>query len=89
LANFILFFIHFPNMGRWSICGWQLGAQGLARAFVGHGSDGLVKIANASLCGIKGGQITRPAATAYAYRSHSGAFGMAVSRVKRNSGITV
>lgn len=50
--------------------------QGLARAFVGHGSDGLVKIANASVCGYDNGQITTPAATAYAFRSHSGAFGI-------------
>jgi PGAP1-like protein len=51
-------------------------AQGLARAFVGHGSDGLVKIANASVCGVRDGKITKPAATAYAYRAHSGAFGI-------------
>ncbi len=51
-------------------------AQGLSRAFVGHGSDGLVKIANASVCGVKDGKITRPAATAYAYRAHSGPFGI-------------
>ncbi|MBP0588245.1 hypothetical protein J8I87_00600 [Paraburkholderia sp. LEh10] len=51
-------------------------AEGMARAFVGHGSDGLVKIANASLCGLKNGAITEPAATAFAYRSHSGYFGI-------------
>ncbi len=51
-------------------------AQGLSRAFVGHGSDGLVKVANASVCGLKDGVITRPAATSYAYRSHSGPFGI-------------
>ena len=53
-------------------------AQGLVRAFVGHGSDGLVRIENASLWGYdrKAGKPTRPVATAYAYRSHSGHFGI-------------
>jgi hypothetical protein len=53
-------------------------AQGVVRAFVGHGSDGLVRIANASLWGVdsKTLQPTQPVATAYAYRSHSGKFGI-------------
>ncbi|TCK34595.1 PGAP1-like protein [Paraburkholderia sp. BL8N3] len=50
--------------------------EGLARAFVGHGSDGLVRIENASLWGVEGQKATQPAATAYAYRSHSGYFGI-------------
>ncbi|MFF7710843.1 hypothetical protein [Pseudomonas sp. NPDC007930] len=57
--------------------------KGAVRAFVGHGSDGLVRIDNASLWGVQtdphgalveGSQ--QPAATAYAYRSHSGYFGI-------------
>jgi hypothetical protein len=53
-------------------------AQGLVRAFVGHGSDGLVRVANASLWGVdpKTKAPTQPVATAYAYRSHSGNFGI-------------
>jgi hypothetical protein len=53
-------------------------AQGAVRAFVGHGSDGLVRIANASLWGVDRATLrpTRPVATAYAYRSHSGHFGI-------------
>lgn len=53
-------------------------AQGVVRAFVGHGSDGLVRVANASLWGVDANTLkpTRPVATAYAYRSHSGYFGI-------------
>jgi hypothetical protein len=53
-------------------------AQGIVRAFVGHGSDGLVRVANASLWGIDRKTLlpTVPVATAYAYRSHSGRFGI-------------
>lgn len=52
-------------------------AAGLSRAFVGHGSDGLVKIENASLWGLDDkNNITHPAATSFAYRSHSGYFGI-------------
>lgn len=52
-------------------------AKGLSRAFVGHGSDGLVKIENASLWGLDAnGNVTGSAATAYTYRSHSGYFGI-------------
>jgi hypothetical protein len=51
--------------------------QGASRSFVGNGSDGLVKIANASVWGAKAnGQLSAPCATAYAYRSHSGFFGI-------------
>lgn len=50
-------------------------AMGLSRTFAGHGSDGLVRIANASVWGIDNGKDS-PCATAYAYRSHSGYFGI-------------
>jgi hypothetical protein len=52
-------------------------AQGLSRTFVGHGSDGLVRIENASVCGIKAdGKESLPTAKAYVYRAHSGYFGI-------------
>jgi hypothetical protein len=52
-------------------------AAGLSRAFVGHGSDGLVRIENASLCGItSAGVEATPVAKAFVYRSHSGLFGI-------------
>jgi len=52
-------------------------AMGLSRTFAGHGSDGLVKIENASVWGVDaGGQLSAPCATAYAYRAHSGFFGI-------------
>ena len=52
-------------------------AMGLSRTFAGHGSDGLVKVENASVWGIgSNGQVPNPCATAFAYRSHSGYFGI-------------
>jgi len=52
-------------------------AAGLARTFVGNGSDGLVRIANATLHGLNGdGSVGEPCAKAFAYRSHSGMFGI-------------
>jgi len=52
-------------------------AMGLSRTFVGHGSDGLVRIDNATLTGLKAnGQPGEPCAKAFAYRSHSGPFGI-------------
>ncbi|MES1196844.1 MAG: hypothetical protein ABUL58_07865, partial [Steroidobacter sp.] len=43
----------------------------------GHGSDGLVKIDNASVWGVDDkGNFSAPCATAHAYRSHSGYFGI-------------
>lgn len=52
-------------------------AKGLSRTFVGNGSDGLVKIANASLWGLDDANgVTGAAATAFAYRSHSGVYGI-------------
>lgn len=50
---------------------------GISRTFAGHGSDGLVRVANASVWGVNArGQVSVPSATAYAYRSHSGHFGI-------------
>lgn len=52
-------------------------AAGLSRAFSGHGSDGLVKIDNASVWGVDDkGNFSAPCATAHTYRSHSGYFGI-------------
>ena len=57
-------------------------AAGISRTFAGHGSDGLVRIENASVWGVDDtradGKLTVsfPTATAYAYRSHSGFFGI-------------
>ncbi|KOC91464.1 hypothetical protein [Winslowiella iniecta] len=50
--------------------------QGMLRNFVGHGSDGLVLIDNASLWGVKEDNMPVQVATAYAFRSHSGYFGI-------------
>jgi len=52
-------------------------AAGLSRSFVGHGSDGLVKIENATLNGLNAdGSVGAPCAKAFVYRSHSGFFGI-------------
>jgi pimeloyl-ACP methyl ester carboxylesterase len=51
-------------------------AQGAVRAFVGHGSDGLVRIENASLWGVDKNLAPIQVATAYTYRAHSGYFGI-------------
>jgi hypothetical protein len=51
-------------------------AMGVSRTFAGHGSDGLVRIENASVWGDGSGNPTIPCATAYTYRSHSGYFGI-------------
>lgn len=52
-------------------------AMGLSKTFAGHGSDGLVKIENASVWGVNSkGKFSMPCATAYAYRAHSGPFGI-------------
>ena len=52
-------------------------AAGLSRTFAGNGSDGLVRIANATLLGLKpDGAIGEPCAKAFAFRSHSGYFGI-------------
>ena len=52
-------------------------AMGMSRTFVGHGSDGLVRIENATLTGLKAnGQASEPCAKAFTYRSHSGVYGI-------------
>lgn len=52
-------------------------AAGLSRTFVGHGSDGLVRVENASVWGVSSdGKVSEPCATAYAYRAHSGRYGI-------------
>lgn len=52
-------------------------AMGASRTFAGHGSDGLVRIENATLNGLKpDGSPGAPCAKAFTYRSHSGFFGI-------------
>ncbi len=52
-------------------------AAGLSRTFAGNGSDGLVRIANATLQELKSdGSLGEPCAKAFAFRSHSGYFGI-------------
>ena len=52
-------------------------ALGLSRTFSGHGSDGLVRIENATLRGLKSnGEPGVPCPKAFAYRAHSGFFGI-------------
>lgn len=51
--------------------------SGLVRTFVGHGSDGLVRIENATLRGLNAdGSIGAHCAKAFAFRAHSGFFGI-------------
>lgn len=51
--------------------------MGLSRTFAGHGSDGLVRVENASVWGINdNGKVSAPCATAYVYRAHSGYYGI-------------
>lgn len=52
-------------------------AMGLSRSFAGNGSDGLVKVDNASVWGLDAKQtITKTCGVAYCYRAHSGYFGI-------------
>lgn len=52
-------------------------AAGLSRSFVGHGSDGLVLIENATLRGLSSaGEIGAHCAKGFTYRAHSGPFGI-------------
>lgn len=53
-------------------------AMGASRTFAGDGSDGLVRIENASVWNLDAtsGATPAPCATAYCYRSHSGYFGI-------------
>ncbi|HEY4302852.1 MAG TPA: hypothetical protein VGM82_00185 [Gemmatimonadaceae bacterium] len=71
----------FPSSRIFTMVGTNRGdyeaALGLSRTFVGHGSDGLVRIDNAGLWGVDAeGNNSAPTAVAYAYRSHSGRFGI-------------
>jgi hypothetical protein len=59
------------NRGDYAVAG------GLSRTFAGNGSDGLVRVANASVWGMsKEGKVSEPSATAYCFRSHSGRYGI-------------
>ena len=50
---------------------------GASRTFAGHGSDGLVRIENATLTGLNAdGTASQPCAKAFTYRAHSGWFGI-------------
>lgn len=53
-------------------------AMGASRTFVGQGSDGLVRIENATLCQINADNLTpgTPCSKSFTYRSHSGYFGI-------------
>jgi hypothetical protein len=51
-------------------------ANGLSRTFSGNGSDGLVRIENAIVCGTRENAPSVPTAKAFVYRSHSGYFGI-------------
>lgn len=52
-------------------------ALGVSRAFSGHGSDGLVRIENATATGLKAnGAPSEPCGKAFCYRAHSGYFGI-------------
>lgn len=55
---------------------YEAGA-GVARSFVGHGSDGLVRIENATLQALnEDGSAGEPCAKGFVYRAHSGVFGI-------------
>jgi hypothetical protein len=71
----------FPSSRVFCLVGTNRGdygaGAGISRTFAGHGSDGLVRVANASVWGVNArGQTSVPSATAYAYRAHSGHFGI-------------
>ena len=71
----------FPSRRIFCLVGTNRGdyevAAGLSRAFAGHGSDGLVRVANASVWGLDdAGNVSQPCATAYVFRAHSGPFGV-------------
>jgi len=52
-------------------------AMGLSRSFAGNGSDGLVKVDNASVWGVDAQlAVTKTCGVAYCYRAHSGFFGI-------------
>ncbi len=72
---------HFPPDKVFTLVGTNRSDYGVAlgasRTFAGHGSDGLVKIANATLKALKAdGTEGPPCAKAFTYRAHSGYFGI-------------
>jgi hypothetical protein len=72
---------HFPSEKVFTLVGTNRSdyevAMGVSRTFAGHGSDGLVKIENATLKGLKAdGTEGAPCAKAFTYRAHSGYFGI-------------
>lgn len=72
---------HFPPEKVFTLVGTNRSdyeaAMGASRTFAGHGSDGLVKIRNATLKGLKAdGTEGAPCAKAFTYRAHSGYFGI-------------
>ncbi|MEE9331357.1 MAG: hypothetical protein V3U89_03905 [Methylophilaceae bacterium] len=72
---------HFPPEKVFTLVGTNRSdyeaAQGASRTFAGHGSDGLVKIRNATLKALKSdGTEGAPCAKAFTYRAHSGYFGI-------------
>lgn len=72
---------HFPSERMFCLIGTDRtdyeAALGLSRTFVGHGSDGLVRIENAAVRGVRDdGTPSPPVAKAFVYRSHSGHYGI-------------
>ncbi len=72
---------HFPPEKVFTLVGTNRSdyevAMGASRAFAGHGSDGLVRIENATLKALKAdGSKGAPCAKAFNYRAHSGHFGI-------------
>lgn len=72
---------HFPPEKVFTLVGTNRSdygvAMGASRTFAGHGSDGLVKIQNATLKALKtDGTPGAPCAKAFTYRAHSGYFGI-------------
>jgi len=72
---------HFPPEKVFTLVGTNRSdyeaAKGASRTFAGHGSDGLVRIGNATLKGLKAdGSKGQPCAKAFNYRAHSGKFGI-------------
>lgn len=71
----------FPSRKVFCLIGTNRGdyevAMGGSSMLAGHGSDGLVRVANASVWGVgDDGRISAPCATAYLHRAHSGHFGI-------------
>lgn len=72
---------HFPPEKVFTLVGTNRSdyevAKGASRTFAGHGSDGLVRIENATLKGLNpDGKEGVPCAKAFNYRTHGGRFGI-------------